>query len=280
MNYFISRCNCFLVGNLEQSIVKDVKYLINNINTSFLICAENIVPTYISFCKEKGIFKINALGNSYYIFNPSQHSDTSFLKITSQNKEYFISISNKLIIMYDNEIILKCDVLDVEFCHYEEDKNFLILYFNGLRKFFVVIESGKVVCSSYYDEYNSSTTEKLFMCKLLDSLNHGRVFKLSGGKIEEYVVYLDDYDLKLKPRFICYAFLDCVAAKNYNYCNNLLTSDLRQQPSANMAKFFPDFDYYFEVEENKVVLINKNALAGIYKFEIENNLICNIIQLN
>ena len=169
---------------------------------------------------------------------------------------------------------------DISYSHFEHDGEFLLIYFEGKRNFIVVIYKNQLKCASFYDECNINKSEKLFLCKLKDCLNHGRVFKIANNYFEEYLVYLDEFELNLKHRFVVAVFLDCLLAKNFKYCNNLLCEDIKQKESKNIELFFPSFDYYFEADENVYILIKKNALAGIYKFEINNLTITNIIQLN
>ena len=154
------------------------------------------------------------------------------------------------------------------------------LFFNGDRNFFIIIEDTKLLYSSYYDEFNNKKEEKWFMCKLHDGLNHGRVFQIGEGKVNSYTVYLDDFNLNLKERFVSHVFLDCIIAKNYAYCNYLLQEDIRLKNLQDFEKYFNDFDYFIELEEHSFALIKKNALVGIYKFEVKGNYISNIIHLS
>ena len=45
-----------------------------------------------------------------------------------------------------------------------------------------------------------------------------------------------------------------------------------------IKNFFPTFDFVYPIDETTVILANKNTLAGIYEFEVENSLIKNIKQ--
>ena len=132
--------------------------------------------------------------------------------------------------------------------------------------------------SSYYDEVNIDSDERFFMCRLFDSLNHGMVCRIKEGMVEKYCVYLDDEDLLLKPCFVPIVFLDCVLASNFSYCNNLLCDKLKIKEKQQIKNFFPTFDFVYPIDETTVILANKNTLAGIYEFEVENSLIKNIKQ--
>jgi hypothetical protein len=96
--------------------------------------------------------------------------------------------------------------------------------------------------------------------------------------MEEYLVYLDDEKLNLKEEFVSFVFLDCVKAKNFKYANELLCDNLKLENEKEIEKFFPEFDYFYPAQKNSFILINKNTLAGIFEFNIHNNLILNIIR--
>ena len=81
----------------------------------------------------------------------------------------------------------------------------------------------------------------------------------------------------LKEQFVSCVFLDCLKAGNYNYCNNLLGESLKQESVTNIKNFFCEFDFVYPLEENVFALIQKNTLSGIYKFEVLNSKIENII---
>ena len=90
-----------------------------------------------------------------------------------------------------------------------------------------------------------------------------------------YAFYLDDEEMNLKQSFVSLVFLDCVKAKNFSYCNRLLSEELKMKNVENIKEFFEAFDWFYPINEKTVVLINKNTLAGIYEFECKDNLIFN-----
>lgn len=280
MNYLLTRFNCCVKDNVDFNLIKDVKYCLNLENKSYLLFSDNGFPMCVNFFNNKNVLKVETKKNCYYILNNSFYTQPCIVKIKYLNFEIFVMLFNKLTITINGESVLDLYIEDLTYSTYEEYNKFLIIYFSGKRNYVVVIQNDKLVYSNYYDECNLNDKEKIFMCKCNDILNHGKVFKLYDGNFEEYLVYLDNYDLNLNSRFIGYVFLDCLIAKNYKYCNNLLSKDIKQNNAEQIKDFFPEFDYYIEDEINEFILINKNTLAGIYKFEIDNLSIVNIIQLN
>jgi hypothetical protein len=162
------------------------------------------------------------------------------------------------------------------YSHFEIKNDMCFIYFSGKRSFVTVIKEDEICFSNYYDECNISEDEMLFMCKLNDTLNHGLVFKIKGKETEKYLVYLDNEELNLKSEFLPFVFLDCLMAENYKYCKNLLCEEMQIDNEKKTKNFFNSFDFYYPINNHKFILINKNTLAGIYDFEIENNKISNI----
>ena len=79
--------------------------------------------------------------------------------------------------------------------------------------------------------------------------------------MENYLVYLDNYDLNLKEKFLPFVFLDCVLAGNFKYCNNLLCEDVKQEKDEDIKEFFPQFDWFYPLEDKTFALIKKNKTA-------------------
>ena len=221
------------------------------------------------------MFCFSYLGNFYYIIHPTNQFCPSFASVKFQNRIYTIVTGQTLFISADGECILSCEVENITFSREQGMSNHLVLFFEGKRKFFVLIKDKQLVYSSYYDEINSSENELYLMNRLNDSLNHGRVYHLNNGKTEDYLVYLDDYEMHLKCDFTPFVFLDCVHAENYNYASQLLIEDLRPRSPKSIADFFPDFDYFLPIKENTVCLIKQHK-CSIVRFELEQNQISNI----
>ena len=75
-------------------------------------------------------------------------------------------------------------------------------------------------------------------------------------------------------------FLDCLRVGNFNFCNSMLSDSIKQEDSKNIKTFFPEFDDYYPIEDNIVILFKKNAPQGKFKFELNLDKIENIIQID
>lgn len=280
MNYLISKFNCYAT-DLNKKIIKNVKYSIKSYKSCLFFGFAGELPLYVDFnLANKNLLKVEYNNDNYFILRPTKIQDVTFTTIKHLNVVFNITISSTLSICTDKENLLNLEIENLQYSHFEVIGNILLIYFLGVRNFVVIIQNSQVLIASYFDEYNEKDNEKIFMVKLKDVLNHGRVFKVKDKEYQQYLVYLDDNELNLNSRFLGFVFLDCLLAKNYKYCNNLLCENIKQKKEETISNFFPEFDYYFEVDINEFVLLNKNALAGIYKFETNNLVIENIIPQN
>ena len=281
MNYLISSFDCVLFAESKFKISKWVKYKIipNKENLNLIIPGDYGIPFMFDLNHtNENVVSFKHKFDTYYFLFAKKTNDSFATKINFKNKEVFVSLSNSLLITIDGVLNCEEDVDNLKFSHYEIFQDFCLIYFVGERNFVVALDDKQVCFSSYYDEYNESENEKYFMHRLHDSLNHGKVFHIKGKENSSYLVYLDDNDMFLKNEFVSFVFLDCVRAENFKYCNNLLCDNLKFQNAEEIKSFFPKFDFYYPLEENVFVLANKNTLAGIFEFEIENNKIVNIRQ--
>ena len=277
MNYLISKFGGTIVDD-ETNVFPNVKYVVENVEKAFLFSStKSEVVQYINLNKNQPqVLTIKHNGNNYFILDCFDSRKFESVSFEFEKHKVSVSISSRLFITINGEVVLNTYVENIEYSSYEFFENVCLIYFKGERNYVVVVQGLELISAMYYDECNIQAEEKYFMCKLKDCLNHGKVIHIKDKKVENYLVYLDDYDLNLKPQFIAHAFLDCVKAGNFKYCNNLLCEELKQECEDNIKEFFPDFDIYYELEENTFALIKKNTLAGIYKFEIENCLIVNV----
>lgn len=282
MRYIIPKFNCVLLGNENIKLNKDVHYCCDNVdNQNFIIFgSKNELPFSFNFAERGSIYveTINYKNNEYNFIFPKKLNYVNFVQFKYQNKLVCLTVEDFLNITIEGERVLHIEVDNVSYSHFEIFNQYCLIYFTGKRNFVVAIKDKELKFATYYDEVNIKDGEYFYMCRLCDSLNHGKVFHLKEKVYEDYLVYLDDFDLNLKSEFVGCVFLDCVLAKNLNYANNLLTKELQQDNKEKIIKFFQSFDWFVPIEKNDFLLFKKNTLAGIYTFEIKDNLITNIIQ--
>ena len=282
MRYIIPLFDCVLCDDENIILYKNVQYSCENVdNKNFIVIGKNNgTPFLFNFVDKlnSNVEKVEYKSNQYYFLKPTKNCNQGFYQFKYQNKQVCVGLFENLIISIDGETILNEQVSDITYSHFEIKNQMCFIYFSGKRNYVVVLQNSEVKINSYYDEINIKDDEFYFMCKLNDSLNHGKVFHIKDKTFENYLVYLDNFDLNLKPNFVSSVFLDCVKAKNFDYANNLLSADLKQKNAQNISKFFVEFDNFFSINETEVILLKKNTLAGIYSFEIQNLEITNIIQ--
>lgn len=276
MNYLISSFDCVLVGQQAQSVLAGVKYELIDKSGFDVVYAPNTLPFLFNLKGEQtNIVKADWNSSSYYFLFPTRITESIYQTIKHKNKEIHLNINSRLIVEIDGVCICEKDVENIKFSHYESVGDLCIIYFVGKRNYLCVIKNQTLMFANYYDECNIKGDEKYFMCRLNDSLNHGRVCEIKDGDCSSYLVYLDDYELNLKPQFLPHVFLDCLIAGNLKYCEYLLCDELKN--AGCIEAFFPEFDWFYPIKDNVFVLINKKTLAGLFEFQTENNKIINII---
>ena len=279
MNYLVSSFDGAMLCEKCFKIIKWVKYKIelDKVNDGIIFANGTSIPFVFSLnAPSENVLKVSHKHDNFYFLFQDFIPQYFHTKIKYKNKEIFLSVSNTINITIDGVLICEENVENIKFSHYETCENLCLIYFSGKRNYLIALQDDKVCFSSYYDECNVSENEKYFMCKLYDSLNHGTVFHIKEKEHSNYLVYLDDEELNLKQEFVPFVFLDCIKAGNFKYCNELLNENLKLEHVDDIKKFFPEFSFYYPINEKTFILINKNTLAGIYEFEIENNLIYNI----
>ncbi len=282
MRYIIPRFDCVLCCDQNIVLYKNVQYSCENVdNKNFIVFGKNNeIPFYFNFgcLSSANVEKVIYKNNEYYFLNSNTNSNQGMYQFKYQNKQLCVALFENLVVSIDGETIFYEPVENINYSHYEIKNQHCFIYFSGKRNYVVVISASEVKVATYYDEVNVKENEHFYMCRLNDSLNHGKVFHIKDKTFEDYLVYLDDFDLNLKSNFVACVFLDCLLAGNLNYANELLNADLKQDNKENLSKFFPKFDYFFPINESEVILMKKNTLAGIYSFEINDCKITNINQ--
>lgn len=271
----------FVERNLlyELSEIKDERYLIFS-HSGEITGSLNFYKIINSKSSKHGniiSFKYNH--DTYIILNPCEHKPTFSTCIKYKNNDVMINLSNELVVSISGEILLE-QKIDLEYSHYEIENDSLFIYFTGKREYVVVISKNELKFAGYIDECNIDGEEKYFLTKKRDSLNHGAVCHVTKGEIDNYLVYLDDYGMNLKREFVVGVYLDCIKAGNLNYAHALMSGEFSSVNTETLSEFFPKFDSFVCLDETSVAFINKNTLAGIFKFEIDKDSIQNIIQID
>ena len=277
MNYIVTKfAGCLFDGEIRP-IKPNLKYEIDNVGVCLFFGNNGEVPFSLNL-KEGScgkVQKVKVKNDTYHFIFPSSINSIFSTVIKYKNKDVVISLTESLNISIKGEILLDRQVCDLKYSCFEIKGNILLIYFSGKRNFVVVLQDEEVKYADYYDECNIDGENILFMIKLHDTLNHGRVCEIKQNIFESYLVYLDDEELCLKDEFLASVFVDCLIAGNYKYCNELLTQDLRCDKSEKIKEFFPQFDHFF-VDNNIIILFQKNTLAGAFEFEILEHKITNI----
>ena len=280
MNYLVSTFDCLLVGEDKTTIRANIKYKLTDVEQETLVVFPKRCGVPFIFNLKtisKNVLKIKSGNDKYFFLFPNYYNEVFVSEFNYGANRVVVTISSKLFVTINGELICEKNVENLTFSHFEIIGELCLIYFEGERNYLVVLKQKTLCFAEYYDEYNETTSEKYFMSKLNDSLNHGLVCHIKDKKFDSYLVYLDEDELQLKHTFVPFVFLDCVKAKNYIYSNSLLSEDLKLEDVKQISKFFPTFDWFYPINENKFILTNKNTLAGIYEFVINDNKISNII---
>ncbi|MBR4998290.1 MAG: hypothetical protein IKY10_00265, partial [Clostridia bacterium] len=257
MNYLIPMCDCTLFSNACYELKGFAKYVIKQESNEkcLMFFKENQTPCLFDI---KKCLSVNYKFNTYYFLNYSKTNPIFATTFKYKNKIVFVSMFEKLTITIDGVLICEEIVENLKYSHFEEKDDLCFIYFKGQRNYLVVLKNQEIKISTYYDECNINENEKYFMCRLNDSLNHGLVYNIKGEEISNFLVYLDDEEMKLQQCFVPVVFLDCVKAKNYSYCNNLLCDEIKLKDEKSISNFFEPFDWFYPIDEKTIFLIKKN----------------------
>jgi len=252
---------------------------------NFMVFSEGYYPQCISLDynitqKSNSSLNIVKLERDVFLFlNFKKIVCPQFVQVKCGNLNICVSISNTLSINMDGESLIDEELdFNLKYSHYEQVLEYTLLYFTGEKNYIVVLKNKECIYNGFYDELNVDQQNRIFLNRKKDALNHGEIFKIENKSHEKYSVYLDDNPLNMKSEFTHLIFLDCLLVSNFKYCNQLLTDDLKQKNEKNIKNFFKEFNYYIPFK-NFVFTFKKNTLSGVYKFEIKNCKIENIINL-
>jgi len=279
MKYIVPLFDGVIYGEKPQHFLRGCKYLVKDVgNMELIINKKSNACSVLDFNNSNdNVLKVKCGEDLFYFLFNTNYRCGEVVEVNFKNKRFIISTSGRLKITENGVWVCDLNVDNVCYSHFEVFENVLILYFSGERDFVVAIKETELEYSGYIDECNIKVDEKYFLEKQYDSLNHGRVFHVAKGVCEKYLVYLDDNELCLKDEFLPVVFLDCVKVKNFGYARGLTNLKFKDDIA---FSFFPEYDFFYPASQNKVILINKNTLAGIFEFEIKNSKIENIIQLD
>ena len=289
MIYLVSSFPCVIAGEEKFKIDKSVRYCVENVdNTPQIVYPmDNSLPFSISFndilnnIPHENATTVEIHHNQYIFLNPNTYLTPTCTQFKCLNNDINITISRSLLIQINGESLLNENLqTDIVYSHFEVVGEFCIIFFEGKRNYFVIIEGKTFKCADYFDEINSEKDELYFLTRAFDSLNHGKVRHIKNKTYEEYAVYLDSEQVNIDINFIPIVFLDCLRVGNFNFCNSMLSDSIKQEDSKNIKTFFPEFDDYYPIEDNIVILFKKNAPQGKFKFELNLEKIENIIQID
>lgn len=286
--FFDEDCSLINAQNSKctNKFFKNAKYKLENLsNENLVFVSPNKLPLTINLtelcfknCQNLQNTVCFEYKQNFYIFLKfCPLVDCFYTQFSFKGALIGVCLSSQLTISINGEPKFFIKNKNLTFSHFEQKGDFCFIHFVGKTNFVAILKGQEIVFANYYHQVNFDKQEFYFLTRLNDLLNHGAVFHIKDNKAENYLVYLDDYELNLKPEFLACVFLDCLLAKNYKYCNNLLDENLRQTHPEKIADFFCEFDDYCPLEENCCALFKKDALAGIYEFEVLNEKIVNIV---
>lgn len=288
MIYLVSKFPCVIGGKENFKIDKNVRYCVENVdNTPQIVYPmDKSLPFSISFMDilnnlpHENAHKVEIGHNQYIFLNSNRYLTPSFTEFKYLNFDVNVTLSQTLNIQVNGETLCNNDVENIVYSHFEVFNSYCVIFFEGKRNYFVIIDGKNLKCADYYDEINTEKDEMYFLTRECDSLNHGKVRHIKNKTYEEYNVYLDSEEINISNKLKHLVFLDCLKVGNLNYCNSMLSDSIKQEDSKNIKNFFPEFDDYYPIEDNTVVLFKKNALSGKFKFDINLDKIENIIHLD
>lgn len=259
-----------------KKIYPDVKYILNESKIDIL---ENNEVKILDLNSSQDVLRVKFRFDEYYFYRDNSSRDFFATSFNYGKSIVSISIHSKIVVCINGSIVYEDYARNLKYSNFRIYDGFCLIYFTGDRKFLLALKDEKCVCYGFIDECNEVQDELLYLERLKDSLNHGRVYRFNNQSIETYLVYLDEEDMAMKKELTGCVFLDCVKAGNLRYANSILSAEIRQDDCNQIRSFFGEFDYYFMIDNEKFILINKNTLSGIFTFEYSDNLITNITEL-
>jgi len=204
-------------------------------------------------------------------------STTSTITISNQEVLFChyvdFELTNLDVTICNEYIQIQCDYMDKKYLLIVDYQNFAIVH----EKVFDMIEFDEQVLKGFL--------------KQEDMAKHGLIvsfdFSTRPVKIETKTVYvMSRPQTTNNPLLIPFAFFEAVQIKNFKLARHYLNSTLSNKLDNNhLQQFFGDFldirQNVYNKQDNLISLIygnNNNYYVKNYKCEMQNNLICNIIQ--
>ena len=216
-------------------------------------------------------------GDNYFIIKPFRINSVGFFSVNYLNKSVDITLCDKLVVCINGVKLIEKEVEGLSYQGFKIVKGHLVLNFEGIRTFVVIIKEEEVLCAEYYHEANEEGEDIYFLKRLNDSINHGRVFCIKSGKFDSYLVYLDNESMSLKEELLPLVFLDVIIAKNYGYACNLLDNELKPKNKEDLAEFFLEFDNFLPLPCKDFCLLKNGKPVGVAEFKTKNDKICSIV---
>ena len=163
----------------------------------------------------------------------------------------------------------------------KNDNEYGILKFIGNAKYILLFNHKQVIfCGQYVD------SEILKDCIQIYS-HVGNMFNV--GSLLNYNFETDEIHTKticdrgeerkqFSSEFNIIYFLEAIKCRRFKYAYNKLSYELRSAININvLSQYFTPFDKYFYLsEQNVYITLTNNKVAGVYRFDLKDNLINNI----
>ena len=152
-------------------------------------------------------------GDDYIFLYPFSSRESVVSLAKCFNKDLLISLSRELVLSYEGNEIFRQEVRPLEYSTREELGEYCILYFEGERKFAVILQSDIVLMADYYDEINIDGKERFFMTRIRDEFTHGKVCCIKDGKFDLYLISLDEVRMNADRKRVVLAFRDALKVR-------------------------------------------------------------------
>ena len=158
--------DCFLLDDELIHLKANAKYKVVERGTKcgIVFGLKNEIPFVLDLKHQTdNILKVSLDRDDYYFIFPTKFNSFFTTKFLFQGKEVVISLSHKITVTLDGVLICEQNVENLNYSHYEINKNMCFIYFNGDRNFVIILKDESLCFADYYDEFNEHENEK-FLC--------------------------------------------------------------------------------------------------------------------